>query len=66
MALLGIKGRRGPWSFEGWMPQYRGMPGQMVVGRGWVWNTLIEVGEREMGWGFLEGKLGKGIIFGCR
>jgi hypothetical protein len=22
-----INGRRGPWSYEGSMPQYRGMPG---------------------------------------
>jgi hypothetical protein len=27
MALLLINGRRGPWSCEGSMPQYRGMPG---------------------------------------
>ena len=25
--LVGINGRRGPWSCEGLMPQYRGMPG---------------------------------------
>jgi hypothetical protein len=27
MALLVINGRRGPWSCEGSVPQYRGMPG---------------------------------------
>jgi hypothetical protein len=29
---------------------------------GWG-NTLIEAGGRRMGWGFLEGKPGKGITF---
>jgi hypothetical protein len=28
IALSGINGRRGPWSWEGLMPQCRGMPGQ--------------------------------------
>jgi hypothetical protein len=28
MTLLGINGRRGPWSCEGSMPQHRGMLGQ--------------------------------------
>jgi hypothetical protein len=22
-----INGRRGPWAYEGWIPQWRGMPG---------------------------------------
>jgi hypothetical protein len=58
MALLDINGRRGSWSYEGSMPQCRGMPGQGSRS-GWV-------GEQwEGGWnrGFSEGKLGKGITF---
>jgi hypothetical protein len=35
MTLSGINGRRGPWSYEGMMPQFRGMPGQ-GGGSGWV------------------------------
>jgi hypothetical protein len=31
--LVKNNGRRGPWSCEGSMPQYRGMPG---LGSGWV------------------------------
>ena len=30
-----INGRRGPWSYEGSMTQYRGMPGP-GSGSGWV------------------------------
>jgi hypothetical protein len=51
MALLGINGRKGPWSCEGSMPQCRGNSGQ--GGRnGWVggWlNTLIEAGGGGIG-----------------
>jgi hypothetical protein len=55
---LAINGRRDPWSCEGSMPQYRGMPGP--GGRsGWVG----EQGEGEGGRGVLERKLGKGITF---
>jgi hypothetical protein len=56
MALLVINGRRGPWSCEGFMPQYRGMPGPgMGVGG---------LGSRGRGdRGFFEGKPGKGITF---
>ena len=28
MALLDIKGRRGPWSWKNSMQQYKGIPGQ--------------------------------------
>jgi hypothetical protein len=35
MAYLPINGRRGPWSFEDHMPQYRGMPGPGSR-NGWV------------------------------
>jgi hypothetical protein len=65
MAMLVINGRRGPWSFEGWMPQCRGMPG-WGRGSGWVggWrNTLIEAGGGGWARGFSEGKTGKGITF---
>jgi hypothetical protein len=46
MALSDINGRRGPWSCEGSMPQYRGMPGRGGRSGG---GTLIEAGERGMG-----------------
>jgi hypothetical protein len=58
MALLVINGRRGPWSFEGSMPQYRGNA-RTRNGSGWVG----EQGEEGGGRGFSEGKLGKGITF---
>ena len=48
-----IKGRRGPWSCEGSMPQCREMPGQ-EAGVG---------GLMSRGSGFLEGKPGKEITF---
>ena len=50
--------RRGPWSYEGSMPQYRRMPGPGSRS-GWVGDQ----GERERDRGFSEGKLGKGITF---
>jgi len=50
MALLGINGRRGPWSYESLMPQCRGMPGQGVR-RGWVGENVIETGGRGYGIG---------------
>ena len=53
-----INGRRAPWSCEGSMPQYRGMP-RSGSGSGWVG----EQGEEGEDRGFLEGKLGKGITF---
>jgi hypothetical protein len=46
MALLGINGRRVPWSCEGSIPQWKGMP-KLGCRRGWVggWgDTLIEAG----------------------
>jgi hypothetical protein len=56
---LVINGRIGPWSCEGSMPQYRGMPGPGSES-GWV-------GEKGGGGRgdsrFSEGKLGKGITF---
>jgi hypothetical protein len=39
MALLDINGRRGPWSCEDSMPQYRGMPGPGSR-NGWVIELL--------------------------
>jgi len=63
-ALLGISGKRGPWSCEGSMPQCRGMPGQ-GGGREWAggWgSTLIEAGGGEGDKGWPEGKLGEEII----
>jgi hypothetical protein len=56
--LLDINGMRGPWSCEGSMPQYRGMPGP-GSGSGWAGEQGEGGGDR----GVLEGKLGKGIIF---
>jgi hypothetical protein len=59
MALWDINERRGPWSCEGSVPQYRGIPGQGSRS-GW----LSEQWER--GWdgrGGSEGKSGKGIKF---
>ena len=50
---MAISGRKGPWSCEDSMPQYRRMLGP-GSGSGWVGG-----GHR----GFLERKLGKGIAF---
>jgi hypothetical protein len=47
--------RRGPWSCEDYMPQYRGMPEPGSKSR-WV-------GEQGAGRALLERKLGKGIAF---
>ena len=58
MTVSGINGRRGPWSCEGSIPKYRGMPGP-GSGRGWVGEQGEKGGDR----GFLEGKPGKGIKF---
>jgi hypothetical protein len=58
MALSVINGRQGPWSCEGSMPQYKGMPGP-GRGSGWVGEQGDRVGDR----GFSEGKPGKGITF---
>ena len=51
-----INGIRGPWPYEGSMPQYRGMP-EPGSRSGWV-------GEHGGGGnrGLSEGKLGKGNI----
>jgi hypothetical protein len=56
--VLVINRRRGPWSCEGSMPQYKGIygPGSRS---GWVG----EQGEGGEDRGFLEGKLGKGMTF---
>jgi hypothetical protein len=51
MALSGINEKRGPWSCEGLIPQYRGMSG-------WEW---VEKGQWARG--FPEGKLGRGLTF---
>jgi hypothetical protein len=51
-----INERKGPWSCEGCMPQYRGMPGPGSRS-GWV-GEQSEWGEDR---GFSEGKLGKVI-----
>jgi hypothetical protein len=58
MAKSVINERRGFWSCEGSMPQYRRMPGPGSRSR-WVG----EQGKWEEDRGFLEGKLGKGIKF---
>jgi hypothetical protein len=53
-----IIGRRGPWSCEDSMPQYRQCQDQEVgVGGLESWGRWGE------GRGFSEGKLGKGITF---
>jgi hypothetical protein len=63
--LLGINGRRGPWSYEGSMLQCRGMPGW--GGRsGWAGksgNTLIEAEDGGWDRGFLVENQEKGITF---
>jgi hypothetical protein len=58
MAYLVFSGRRSPWSCEGSVPQYRGLPGP-VNGSGWV----TEHGEGGQERGFLEWNLGKGLTF---
>jgi hypothetical protein len=62
MALSDINGRRGSWSCEGSMPQYRGMPG-WESRSGWVGqgSSLIESGGGQWDRGFPEGKPGKEI-----
>jgi hypothetical protein len=55
--LVVINDRRGPWSCEASMPQYRRMPGSGNRS-GWV-GEQGEGGDR----GFSERKLGKGITF---
>jgi len=65
MALLGLNGRKGLWSYEGSIPQCRGMPGQGSR-REWMggWgNNLVEAGGGRGDRGFLERKLEKGITF---
>jgi hypothetical protein len=54
--VLVVNGRRGPWSCEGSLPQYGGMPGP---GKGSEW---VNSGRGE-GMRFSEGKSGKGIAF---
>jgi len=51
MALWGISGRRGPWSCQGSMPQYRLMSGRGSRREwlGWRGTTALEVGGIEMG-----------------
>ena len=46
MAYSDIKGRRGPWSYEGSMPQCGGMPG---LGSGSEWVGEQREGERDRG-----------------
>jgi hypothetical protein len=56
--LVGHQWRRGPWSWEDSMPQYREMPGPGSRS-GWV-------GEQGLGGGYMgfsKRKLGKGITF---
>jgi hypothetical protein len=55
MVLLVIIGRRSPWSYEGSMPQCKGMPGPGSRS-GWV-------GEQGEDRGVFKEKPGKGIIF---
>jgi hypothetical protein len=66
MDLLDINGRRGPWSFEGSMPQCRGMP---QWGRQWVgsWgNTITEAGEEGMGYGVYGRNRERGKYLKCK
>jgi hypothetical protein len=55
---LVINGRRDPWSCEGSMPPYRGMPGP---GSRSLW--VDEQGKWGVDRKASEGKLGKGITF---
>jgi hypothetical protein len=57
VALSGINGRRGPWSYE---EKFEG--GVAGVG-GCVGNTLIESGGGGWNGGVPKGKPGKGITF---
>ena len=43
--LVVINGRRGLWSCEVSMPQYRGMPGPGSVSRGWGKGMEVFRGE---------------------
>jgi hypothetical protein len=52
--------RRVPWSCEGYMPQYRGMPG---LGTGVGGLVSMGRGEEDRRREFSEGKSGKGITF---
>jgi hypothetical protein len=52
MTLSGINGRRGPWSYEGWIkPQCRGIEGRVVGVSGWVEEHLHRSKGREDGLG---------------
>jgi hypothetical protein len=53
-----INGKRGSWSCEGSIPQYRGMPGP---GRGSGWVGEQGVGGEDRG--ISEEKIGKWITF---
>jgi hypothetical protein len=61
MAFSGISERRGSWSFEGSMPQYRGIRGQGVGSglTGWGISSQKQ-GEREWNNGFPEGNRERG------
>ena len=55
MALWDISERRGPWSCEGLMPQYRGMSGP-----GSGSGCVGEQGKRGWDRGLFEGEMSKG------
>jgi hypothetical protein len=61
MALLGINGRKGPWSCEGSMSQYRRLP-EPGNGSGWVG----EQGEGEGIGGFQRGNWERGWHLKCK
>jgi hypothetical protein len=63
MALSRINGKRGPWSYEGSMPQCRGIEGEKVGVGGWMEeHPYRSRGGGRMGWRFLGGA-GRGITF---
>jgi hypothetical protein len=62
MALLDINGRRGPWSCEGSMPQFKEYQSRKAGVNGWVKvQPHRSRGKGNGVGGFLKGKLGKGI-----
>jgi hypothetical protein len=65
MALSGINGRRGPWSYEGSIDAHRGIEGGEVGVGGWVEEHPHSSRGREDGIGYFQegGKPGKGITF---
>ena len=63
VSLSGISRRRGPWSCGGLLSQVGGCYRSEAGIGGWVGGHSLKDKEEGNGWGFAEGKQGRGIIF---